>query len=174
MTMSEPASNGGDPSSDLEWTLWPVGSPASRSAQRVVNLRKRISAGYGRPCATSSTLSDRPGSSPRTCPVCSGWDSPTLSVICEQMDTEFAPERSQLAQWAHHTHVSGCSLLPTPLASDGARGGLGKEALERRLANPRHGIRLNEAVGGPPNPEWYEWLTGFPAGWTDVGLSATP
>jgi hypothetical protein len=48
------------------------------------------------------------------------------------------------------------------------------EALERRVANSRTGPRLGEVLGGPPNPEWVEWLMGFPVGWTDLEPSGTP
>lgn len=90
------------------------------------------------------------------------------------LDTEPAPAWSQLARWAPHTHGPACSSLPTPLAKDARRGGLTLDALERRLANSRTGPDLNEVLGGPANPEFVEWLMGFPAGWSDVQPSATP
>jgi hypothetical protein len=31
-----------------------------------------------------------------------------------------------------------------------------------------------ETIGGSLNPEWVEWLQGFPIGWTDLGHSETP
>lgn len=65
-------------------------------------------------------------------------------------------------------------LLPTPLAKDGARGGLTAAARERRAANTKTGLSLPEELGGPLNPTWVEWLMGFPAGWTDCAPSATP
>jgi hypothetical protein len=34
--------------------------------------------------------------------------------------------------------------------------------------------KLPEAIGGPVNPTWAEWLMGFPEGWTDVEDSETP
>ena len=34
--------------------------------------------------------------------------------------------------------------------------------------------RHPEDIGGRLNPEWVEWLMGFPAGWTDLEASATP
>lgn len=36
------------------------------------------------------------------------------------------------------------------------------------------GLNLREAVGGSLNPQWVEWLMGFPTGWTESGPSATP
>ncbi len=36
-------------------------------------------------------------------------------------------------------------------------------------------VQLNSgATSGSLNPTWVEWLMGFPAGWTDLGDSATP
>ena len=32
---------------------------------------------------------------------------------------------------------------------------------------------LNAEIGGPLNPEWVEWLMGWPIGWTDSEHSAT-
>lgn len=48
------------------------------------------------------------------------------------------------------------------------------EARERRQANGKTGLRLGEVIGGPTNPEWVEWLMGFPIGWTESGPSETP
>lgn len=76
-------------------------------------------------------------------------------------------------------------LLPTPLASD--TGDVGK-TLDVRMAptgsfrkyNPNGAVwtaRLSWAVykllGSPPgdvklNPDWVEWLMGFPRRWTDI------
>lgn len=88
-------------------------------------------------------------------------------------DTEPVPDFSQLVRWVRHTCVSGCSFWPTPLASDANRGGLSEQGLAYRLSREQQ-VRLSEVVGGPVNPEWTEWLMGFPPGWTDLEDSATP
>jgi hypothetical protein len=57
-------------------------------------------------------------------------------------------------------------MWPTPNASDGNKG---------QTCLPVKGqIHLGGAVGGQLNPTWVEWLMGFPLGWTDCGVSATP
>ena len=33
---------------------------------------------------------------------------------------------------------------------------------------------MQTEVGGQLNPEWVEWLMGFPLGWTDLNVSETP
>ena len=58
-------------------------------------------------------------------------------------------------------------LWPTPQARDWKEG-----------YNPRphgHGqANIPQILGGSPNPNWLEWLMGFPIGWTDLGHSETP
>jgi hypothetical protein len=61
-------------------------------------------------------------------------------------------------------------FLPTPVARDW-RSGKGKTQAERgRSAGPS----LAEVSGGQLNPQWVEWLMGFPTGWTDLEESETP
>jgi hypothetical protein len=92
---------------------------------------------------------------------------------------------------------------PTPKASDGERGGRG-DLLQvvrgnespsghyRSFPTPNAGsshwggtmqewggsgswVRdFPELASGQLNPEWVEWLMGFPPGWTDLEDSATP
>jgi hypothetical protein len=53
------------------------------------------------------------------------------------------------------------AMWPTPSARDWKSGKASQETMERN-ARP-----LSEAVGGQLNPQWVEWLMGFPIGWTD-------
>lgn len=174
MTMCEPLSSGGEANADHESMLFAADSPVSQSAMRAHAWRKLTPAGYGDRCGTSSQPSGQLGSSRRTCPVCDGEVLPLSSLTSDLSDIAPEPATSRLARWAHHTHVSACSYWPTPKAKDGARGGLSLPALERRMAKSKTSVDLGDALGGPPNPEWVEWLMGFPAGWTDVEPSETP
>lgn len=97
-----------------------------------------------------------------------------------------------------HTCAKDGSYWPTPLASDGAKGGPNQRGSKGNLALPaavmkfptpcardyRAGDRpdsvraqtrdyspnLNDvaAPGGQLNPTWVEWLMGFPLGWTEL------
>ena len=61
-----------------------------------------------------------------------------------------------------HIGVSGFGSSPkwpTPTASDSKGGG-------QRAASKQGGANLREALGGPLNPTWVEWLMGWPLGWT--------
>jgi len=37
----------------------------------------------------------------------------------------------------------------------------------------RHGPALNAQIGGQLNPQWVEWLMGYPVGWTDLEVLET-
>jgi hypothetical protein len=52
--------------------------------------------------------------------------------------------------------------LPTPTARDWKSGKASQTTMER---NSRP---LSEQIGGKLNPQWVEWLMGWPIGWTDL------
>lgn len=58
------------------------------------------------------------------------------------------------------------ALLPTLTAQDAKNNG--GPAQFRRNTLP-----LNALLGGPLNPEWCEWLMGWPLGWTDLNPLGT-
>lgn len=70
-----------------------------------------------------------------------------------------------------------CALWPTPGAADNRdRGHLGMPAIQRRAAKGKQ-LNLGMVVSdqsGALNPEWVEWLMGYPIGWTDCEPSETP
>ena len=65
---------------------------------------------------------------------------------------------------------------PTPSASDNRdRGNLSNPCLQRRLKIGKQ-LMLSQVVSlesGKLNPNWVEWLMGFPEGWTDLKDSET-
>jgi hypothetical protein len=66
------------------------------------------------------------------------------------------------ALWVPHTHESGCSSWPTPVASGGDNcGGSGSQ---------KAALRKGTYVSGRVNPSLYEWLMGFPIGWTEIAV----
>jgi hypothetical protein len=56
-------------------------------------------------------------------------------------------------------------MLPTPTVQDAKNNGA--QAQQERNMRP-----LNAVIGGSLNPEWVEWLMGWPGGWTDLAASA--
>ena len=62
------------------------------------------------------------------------------------------------------TPLSLAVKWPTPCARDYKHPG--KSRLER--TGGKQGEVLPQIVGGPLNPDWVEWLMGWPIGWTDL------
>jgi len=64
---------------------------------------------------------------------------------------------------------------PTPVASGKLSGGSGtdkkiKKPLEAGLINEETCRSMIAGNGGKLNPQWVEWLMGFPQGWTDLDV----
>ena len=69
------------------------------------------------------------------------------------------------------TAGTGSGFWPTPRASEWKGvGPLGSKSHQHRLAKGYLDATVQEREGmtGKLNPEWIEWLMGFPAGWTDL------
>jgi hypothetical protein len=60
---------------------------------------------------------------------------------------------------------SSVQIFPTPTCNDAKN----CNPPSQRKENGRHSDQLNVVAGGSLNPDWVEWLMGFPAGWTDIG-----
>lgn len=63
---------------------------------------------------------------------------------------------------APRTAANESGLWPTPTARDWRSGKASKATMDR---NSRP---LSEQIGGQLNPNWVEWLMGWPPGWTDL------
>ena len=62
---------------------------------------------------------------------------------------------------------SAVKMFPTPTAQDASNNGGASQY-------NRNSLPLNAVIGGSLNPQWVEWLMGFPLGWTVCAPSATP
>ena len=59
-------------------------------------------------------------------------------------------------------------MLPTPTSRDWKGGHKGTDKERKRTPNG-HGCQLNDLTdGGQLNPEFVEWLMGFPIGFTEL------
>lgn len=119
--------------------------------------------------------------------------SRTSSEVLRKSDTKSRHLLFRLAVLEPGISDTGSRLLPTPAARDSK----GKNSPEHvangshmnQLANfviyatPTAGIShgttgggnrrdLRNDVGGQLNPDWVEWLMGFPIGWTDTGTQS--
>lgn len=66
-----------------------------------------------------------------------------------------------------HTLEPGCFLLPTPLASAGRRGLMFSWTGDFRMT-PATELFMLRVFGRFPSAEFYEWMMGFPEGWTKL------
>lgn len=83
----------------------------------------------------------------------------------------------EVAPWVRHSHGPACSFWPTPTASSWGNTG-SRAIIRRRIADgtitEREGQWMVNGNNGRKNPEWTEWLMGFPTGWTEIKPSETP
>jgi hypothetical protein len=63
--------------------------------------------------------------------------------------------------------LEGREQLPTPQARDYRSG------QQSRWDDPERSRNLNDKIGGKLNPQWVEWLMGWPIGWTDLAALET-
>lgn len=65
------------------------------------------------------------------------------------------------------------SIFPTPTTGAGLCGGSGnyqqlKRLQESGIINEEERRNMSQGNGGQLNPDWVDWLMGFPVGWTDI------
>lgn len=138
--------------------LFPIASSAGSPARTSASLAERRAlmakkAAYGGSSLASLATYDR---------ALLSWKTPQSSLV-EGLETfsgtwpDSGMMRSgtayQLPTLALVTDETGLGLYPTPLAS---------ETGFRRSKFPQGGTSLSTFLGGRPNPEFVEWLMGFP------------
>ena len=75
--------------------------------------------------------------------------------------------------WAHRTKGKGYGSWPTP-RTQGMCGGTGNwNQLKKNCKDIEEARQMGAGNGGQLNPQWVEWLMGYPAGWTDLKDSET-
>jgi len=161
MTTCEPLPDGGE---DEPLTLWPEVSPASHSRTRGSNVAWRTRAGSG-PRSLMSSLQYDPATSSwkmlqlwsETGALSDGF-SPTFTDWGSMRNGRLSPH----APWVHHIHETDCSLWLTPTARDH------KGYTMRSGESICNQLRRLYGGSGSPNPEWIEWLMGYPSGWTEL------
>ena len=95
------------------------------------------------------------------------WPTPRVSGQ-ENLDTLI--KRKGLKKALQHNLTAAVQMWPTPRARDWkmtgdvanwAESAIGDECLRRAVGR-------KEATPGSLNPQWVEWLMGYPEGWTDL------
>lgn len=180
--------------------LYPEDSPASRFPWPESSAGKKTSGFYGLKCSALSGSLGRIASSVRTFLASSRlppgrwsriWSVQAITSSCCNLRLRL----SELGTGGQDAFLWGSTIYPTPKASgskgSGPMGTLSAEHdLKRRnlkgcvlYATPCRGDAtgthgggnhrsLRTDVSGQLNPEWVEWLMGFPAGWSELEPSA--
>lgn len=166
-----------------------VASRASRSPPQGGSAASTMNATCGPKCCGSSGNCSPVGCLEKMLLASSIWGSTRRFLTWSRQATPLGFSYFLLSPSAHGMSAkelsSSAMLLPTPLASD--TGDVGKTVDVRmtptgsfRKYNPSGTVwtaRLSWAVykllGSPPgdvklNPDWVEWLMGFPRRWTDI------
>jgi hypothetical protein len=91
------------------------------------------------------------------------WPTPTASLGTK--GGRITPRKSR--EGGTLIEAVSARMWPTPAARDW------KDRGDFTIRERSEGQSLPMATGGPLNPTWVEWLMGLPAGWTDLGPSAT-
>ena len=88
-----------------------------------------------------------------------------------------------LLEWLMGYEQKFTELIPTPRASDANGAAMNSwysQTVQVERERGKYHGKLNELVQvtplgrlGPLNPEWVEWLMGFPIGWTELDASET-
>lgn len=182
-------------------TLFPEGSPASHSVLPGSAEARAMTVTSGRRCLELYRRSGPLGSLVRMCLVSSVWHSTTCFLTWRASVTPHKRLLFRLVPSTPRTDGCVSSYWPTPTATD-AKGMdrlLRKDAtptrsmlLSQRVLlttptardfkspdknedsrRPSRKTELPSQVGGLLNPEWVEWLMGFPTGWTGSNASGT-
>jgi len=99
------------------------------------------------------------------------WASTTCFLTWRAWDTPAKHSVFLLALSTPRTEGTGCGLWPTPKASSGVHR---DTPSERRRKTPdletevKRRANIPVHVNGQLNPEFVEWLMGYPEGWTDL------
>jgi hypothetical protein len=95
------------------------------------------------------------------------WPTPRT---CSAMASNITPQRA-MDKFPNLEREVARTMWPTPSAGDDRdRGNLSTPAIKRRVEKGKQ-LNLSMVVSeesGALNPEWVEWLMGFPAGWTSL------
>ena len=151
----------------------------------------RIPATCGRKCAGSLSNCGPIGCLGKMLLASSIWGSTKRFLTWQRRDTLFSHSYFRLAVSAHGMSaselLSSRLMFPTPLASDSAtnrdaqnldvflsEGGIFRKRNRSgaiwslSLSAAVYYLTPNASLGAALNPDWVEWLMGFPIGWTDV------
>lgn len=153
-------------------TLFQAGSRASRSVQPGSEEARRMTVTSGLKCCALLKDSGPVGSLVKTLLESSVWNSTRCLLIWKTLNTRQGRLLFQLVPLMPATGGKGAPLWPTPTAGS-LCGGSGhymrlKALEEAGEITEEERKSMSAGNGGQLNPDWVEWLMGFPIGWTSL------
>lgn len=144
---------------ETEFGLWATPNTMDHLPQRTEEAMQRLKEGHRKGRSKPSNLREQV--SPQ---VMKFWRTPDTgqggtSGLLKQGKTH--RENGQPIQVRLVDQVNNPKLWPTPTTQDAKNNG--GQSQHERNSKP-----LNAEVGGSLNPQWVEWLMGYPTGWTDL------
>ncbi len=143
----------------------PGGFPASHTVLPGTEEAREMTATSGRRCYELYGKWSQLGLLVKMFAESSAWNSTKCFLIWKNLTTPANRLLFQLAPSMPRTEEKGSGLLPTPTARDYKYPN--KKTRKERTGSSK-GQALSELVGGPLNPEFCEYLMGYPSGWTDL------
>lgn len=181
MTTCEPLPSGGE--DDQPLTLFAVGTLASRSPRPERCLAPRTTATSGLRSATPFAHYDPDTHSWKTSQLTLASDSTPYSPTLPASGSMRNGALYLHPRWVLPSEGPDCSYWPTPKAANDS-GGVGyqqsRQAGGATIRWPTLTGAVRMSMGQPMqspgrlNPEWDEWLMGYPLKWTDCEDSETP
>ena len=159
-------------------TLFQEDSPVSPSLKPGSWEARAMTVSSGRRCCALSKSCTPLGWLERMLLTSSIWHSTMCFLTWRPRATKRGRLWFQLAASALCTYENGLQSWPTPTATD-ASPHLARHP--RKDATDTRSVMLCQKVqrlagggAGDLNPEWVEWLMGFPIGWTECDALETP
>lgn len=167
-----------------ELTLWPADFLASHSVRPGTNEAKKMTATSGRKCIELLTSYGPIGLLAKMLLESSIWHSTKCLMTWKISNTPAGRLLFQLVPLVHHISGRELLFLHTPTANDCKPAGKKEIAMMTKYLNgenvPNTYIRLRSQLAvlegryGAPNPEYLEWMMGYPTGWTEIEHLETP
>ena len=159
-------------------TLFPAASLASHSPKPDTAEARQTTVTSGRRCCELLRSCGPFGSLERMLLTSTIWRSTMCFLTWKVRATKHGRIWFQLAASALCTNDTDLQSWPTPTAMDASEGladHLRKDATMNRSIQLAQKVKYLAGGGtGNLNPEWVEWLMGFPIGWTELSASETP
>ena len=148
-------------------------TPANRSVLQEIKRAQKIIATSGRTSSKLLHTKDPLGAFSKMFMVTSGWVSTKSCLTWKLKATPAGRLLFQLAVSMPPKEETDFGLWPTPTTRDHKGGYIGGRIRNGKISMDTLDVAVQwtdnqSKTGGQLNPQWVEWLMGYPSGWTDL------